>query len=403
MHVFSLGFPTTVQLYLNSDELTRKNFSKACRYFHYVAQCADGASYIHQFISANYEFLKESSSVKEFTVATVFRWNAIIISEFHCSAYHRMINSQLVNMLWRPNTDLYLETEDDGQIPQALQLIKSQIKCWDLEKEKNSLNVFDFVFHSICESCLSYLDNFHDDEFNFMGFLEAYRFNKKLLINLTKDSEIGIEDFHFLDEIEEICTEASTESDPRQCKRHLIDITNLILQECQKVAISFRKKLDSLDELRNMSLTLNAWVSLSKNKIPLIVAGHAHVTSAKVQKFSKEKGIVCVALRPHNKIRNNKPVDRVTDIRNALDAETNEWFEANFICKKFAEINYDPQKMEDFILTHEQLFAAVKMKMSRYKFEPEVMAFWIAIPVLVYMKKLFDLEREVAQKSKTTA
>lgn len=392
MNIFPLDFFQTIDLYLNSDDSTKKSFPPVCRYFHYVAQCADGASPIHKFITKHYEFLKETSSVKEFTVSTIFRWNAILISEFHCSAYHRMINSQLVNMLWRQNTEIYLEADDAEQIPQVTDFIKSQRKCWDREKEKNALIPFYLLFDAVCNTCKSYLDNFKNDDLNFMGFLESYRFSKLCLISLTENNNVGIEDFYSVDKVEEICKEAESETDPIKRKKLLINLVDLLRKEACNSATYFSKELKLLDELRNLSLVVNARKSINSNMIPIIIGGHAHITSREVQKFSKSNGILCVALRPHNKIKNQKPVDIVTDICNAVDAETDEWSTLHSLLKMLRTCNDDPQKVNDLFSNNEQLFSDVKLKMTQYKIDLDQIMAWIGMPSILYLKEQFNLE-----------
>lgn len=400
MNIFSLGFPTTIEMYLNGDDLTKKNFSKVCKYFHYVARCADGASEVHRFITKHYEVLKELSSVKEFTVSIVFRWNVIFLCEFHCSAYHRTINSQLINMLWRQQTDVYLEADDDVQIPQVADHIKSQKKCWDNEDLKNtSLLPFLNLFHSVCEICKAYLNNIINGELIFEKFLKDYILQKTMLFNLTKNNTVGFEDFYSTNTLEEVCKEGSGEVDPKNRKKLVLKLLSVLKNEVLDSMNLYTKTIKNIDRLRNLSLVINAWKSINSNRFPIIIAGSEHAKSREVQEFSKDKRVLCIALKPHNKMKEIKPVDVVTDIMNCQDAETNEWSALNVLTRKLMTVGEDPQKMNDLFTSNENLFTAIKTKMPQYDTDLDQITNWSTIPMLIYFKDHFTLEKEIAMQS----
>ena len=212
--MLSISRPTHIDIYLEfSDPISQKRLASTCKYFQAISIAAKYATYIYNFAKDNFYFIENSSSVDKLSIATIFRWNAVLLGECHSVSAQMRINSLLINMLYiKDITDIYTETGDDSQIPYANELIRDKIKRWDTEQERLLDRNMDFLIHASCDVCKAYLKNSTGESFDFSMFLKSYLDIVKVTASLTKNIK-DIDHLLCTPQIEEICKKAECETD----------------------------------------------------------------------------------------------------------------------------------------------------------------------------------------------
>lgn len=319
LHLFVLPFPAIYQIYnfldssskinlWNTSKQARLSCSHLKRYDHYCSKIA-------AFIFHNYQVAATSFKLTDLKKIFFQPQRLIVLGEIHSQDTHRLLNANLIDLIWNNNSVLQIEggisslensrKNQDGPLKYLREEIAELAGSWDVS-DNNSISELYLAHYQLSITIIRIIQKLlilcDDENKDFSLFIDEC-FEESLALKIYDD----IPEINHLKENQEIlgCCE-KFKLTKLIYKKLVVFMLAFFTDELEK----YKKPLQEASTIRNAYLINNIIeLLLTSQKSGIFLAGNNHANNStllsEIKRFSRQTAIPFLVLIPKETVTEN--------------------------------------------------------------------------------------------------